>query len=146
MPVIDPSSQLGTFLRSRISELKRPGLADPLQQGKTPELQRDTSKAGIASSLMDSLSLLEPKVRQQLLQRVRALGRDDARQPRKVFQLFMESILMQEFVGSVRQDVDWESLAGPVISQMESDPELSSAIKEAARYLVNAAAAASPEA
>jgi len=95
----------------------------------------------MAGSFMDSLSLLEPKIKQQLLQRVRALGRDDARRPRKVFQLFMESILAQEFAGSAKPDVDWESLASPVIDQMETDPELSLAIKEAARYLVDAAAA-----
>lgn len=145
MPVIDPSSQLGAFLRSRISELKKPEPADALAQNKTPELQRDSSRAATASSFMDSLSLLEPKIKQQLLQRVRALSKDDTRQPRKVFQLFMESMLMQEFVGSAKQDVDWKSLAGPVIELMESDPELSSAIKEAAHYLVDAAVAGSPE-
>jgi len=141
MPVIDPSSQLGAFLRSRVSELKRPEPADALQQGKTPELQREPTRTAIATSFMDSLSLLEPKIRQQLLQRVRALGKDGARQPRKVFQLFMESVLMQEFVGSAKPDIDWDSLASPVIDQMESDPDLSLAIKEAARYLVDAAAA-----
>jgi hypothetical protein len=141
MTLIDPSSQFGAFLRSRISELKRPEPADALAQGKTPGLQRDPPRAGAANSFMDSLSLLEPTIRQQLLQRVRALGRDDARQPRKVFQLFMESILMQEFSGNAKADVDWELLARPVIDQMESDPELSSAIREAAHYLVDAAAA-----
>jgi|GEM_PF-1959817 len=146
MPAIDPSSQLGALLRSRVSELKRPEHADAVAQGKTPELQRDPSRATMANSFMDSLSLLEPKIKQQLLQRVRALSKDDARQSRKVFQLFMESILMQEFLGSVKPDVDWELLASPVIDQMESDPELSVAIKEAARYLVDAAAAAMPTA
>jgi len=140
MPAIDPSSQLGAFLRSRISELRKPEPADALQ-GKTPGLRSDPPRAAIAGSFMDSLSLLEPKIRNQLLQRVRALDNDAARRPRKVFQLFMESILTQEFVGSARPDVDWELLIGPVIDQMESDPELSLAIQEAARYLVDAAAA-----
>ena len=146
MPVIDPSSQLGALLRSRVSELKRSEPADAVAHGKTPELQHDPSRATMANAFMDSLSLLEPKIKQQLLQRVRALSKEHARQPRKVFQLFMESILMQEFLGSAKPDVDWELLASPVIDQMESDPELSVAIKEAARYLADAAATGLPQA
>ncbi len=139
MPIIDPSSRLGAFLRPNATDPKRPAPPDAPSQGKASELQR--GQAGNTNPFLDSLALLEPKLKQQLLQRIRALSREDSRQPRKVFQLFMESVLMQEFVGDAAQDVDWKRLADPVLDQMEFDPELASAIKDAARYLVDAAAA-----
>jgi hypothetical protein len=139
MPIIDPSSRLGAFLRPNAADLKRPAAPDAPSQGKASGLQRDQARN--TNPFLDSLALLEPKIRQQLLQRVRALSKEDARQPRKVFQLFMESVLMQEFVGDAGQDMDWKRLADPVVDQMESDPELASAIKDAARHLIDAAAA-----
>lgn len=139
MPVIDPSSRLGAFLRPNATDPKRPAPSDAPSQEKTSGLQRE--QVGNTNQFLESLALLEPKIKQQLLQRVRALSKEDARQARKVFQLFMEFVLMQEFAGDAGQDMDWKRLADPVVDQMESDPGLASAIKEAARHLVDAAAA-----
>lgn len=139
MPIIDPSSRIGAFLRPNITDLKRPASSDAPSQEKTSELQREQAKN--TNQFLESLALLEPKIKQRLLQRVRALSKEDARQARKVLQLFMESVLMQEFAADAGQDMDWKRLADPVVDQMESDPELAAAIKDAARYLVDAAAA-----
>lgn len=139
MPILDPSSRLGAFLRPNVSDLKRPAPTDAPSQEKISGLQQEHARG--TNPFLESLALLEPKIQQQLLQRVRALSKEDARQARKVFQLFMEFVLMQEFAGDAGQDMDWNRLATPVVEQMESDPGLASAIKEAARHLVDAAAA-----
>ena len=139
MPIIDPSSRLGAFLRPKTAEPNKPVPSEAPSPGKTLELQRNP--AGSTNPFLDSLALFEPKIKQQLLRRVSSLSREDARQPRKVFQLFMEFVLMQEFAGDAAQSLDWKRLADPVIDQMESDPELALAIRDAARHLVDAAAA-----
>lgn len=139
MPIIDPSSRLGAFLRPKAAETNKPAASEAPVSGPPPGLQRDP--AGSTNPFLDSLALFEPKIRQQLMRRVSSLSREDARQPRKVFQLFMEFVLMQEFAGDTAQSLDWKRLADPVIDQMESDPELALAIRDAARHLVDAAAA-----
>jgi len=139
MPIIDPSSRLGAFFRSGAADLNKPAPAEAPAPGKTTGLPPESS--GNTNPFLDSLALFEPRIKQQLLQRVRSLSKEDARQPRKVFQLFMEFVLMQEFTGDTAQSMDWKRLADPVIDQMESDPELALAIREAARHLVDAAAA-----
>lgn len=139
MPIIDPSSRLGAFLRPTTTDPNKPASLDAPSPGKMPGLQHQST--GKSNPFLDSLALFEPQTKQQLLQRVRSLSREDARQPRKVFQLFMECILMQEFAVDTMPNMDLKRLADPVIDQMESDPELALAIREAARHLVEAAAA-----
>ena len=145
MPTIDPSSQLGSFLRTQISELKKSGSADSGVQEKTnvqlagQEPTQATARHANSDSFLETLSLLDPKVKQRLLQRIRSLDGDDPQRPRKVFRFFMESVLSQEFAVALSNDVDLDSLVTPVIDQMESDEELSAAIHKAASHLMSAA-------
>jgi len=139
MPIIDPSSRLGAFFRPNTADPNKAAAPEAPSPEKTTGLPRDAT--GSTNPFLNSLGLFEPRIKQQLLQRVRSLSKEDARQPRKVFQLFMEYVLMQEFTGDAVPNTDWKRLADPVIDQMESDPELALAIREAARHLVEAAAA-----
>lgn len=141
MPVIDPSSRIPAFLRTGQTDAPK-APPDPSIPEKPSQLDGRLPKNG--DSLLGSLAMLEPQVQKQLLQRIRALSREDARQARKVFQLFMESVFKQQFSGRSTADIDWTTLTNPVIDQMEADQELLAAIKEAARHLVQAAAKATP--
>jgi hypothetical protein len=130
MTAIERSSQLLAFLRSRVAE------AQPVDAPNKPAGQPADARGPSAPSEPQTLELLQTRIKQQLLQELRKLDKADPQLPAKAFRLFMSAVLKQQFPPLAGQAAELSRLVEQVTAQMESDPELGPAMKDAAAHLV----------
>lgn len=138
MTAIERSSQLLTFLRSSVAQAQPADAAAHNRSANQPA----ATPGSAAAPLPQTLELLQPKIKQQLLQELRKLDQTDQRLSAKAFRLFMGAVLKQQFPALAGQDAELSRLVDQVTEQMESDPELGLAMEDAAAHLVRNANAA----
>ncbi len=78
----------------------------------------------------------EPDFAERIALRVQGVAIDDPLFKRKVLRIFLETVISAELGVSLPNDVRFSTMIDNVQRQMESDPELSSAIEIALKTLV----------
>lgn len=137
MAQIDHASQLAALIRAQIgaqfrAQQGRGGVAGrKADQDAPPGSETSRREAGLASDDGTAVSL-----RQLVAQRVRALSPDDPQRQRKAFRIFLESVLLEEFGRDRLGDPGFDRLIDQVLQQMEADPELQAAVRQAGDLLL----------
>jgi hypothetical protein len=75
--------------------------------------------------------------------RIRALQPDDPNRGRKAFRIFLESILLNELGENLVNDPSFYDMVDTIHSQMESNPQIADAMRDAVDQLLSASQAAS---
>jgi hypothetical protein len=119
MTSINASAQIAALIRSQVASLRKPsGPATAKKQTKQGQLQEERDIAGL------------------IAQRVLVIDPNDPQRERKAFRIFLESVLLAELGDELINDPAFYQMVEDVQLQMESDPELASAISQAARLLL----------
>jgi hypothetical protein len=116
---IDPASQLAALIRVQVASLRQQAAANgqPNAQSKAP--------AGEKRDLAAQVAL-----------RIQSLRNDDPQRERKAFRMFLETVLLSELGPELVGDPQFQKMVDHVQQQMESDPELARATREAAVLLL----------
>ncbi len=120
------TQQIAATLRLHIAALGAPSQAAK-SKGRSPST-RDPSAAVQP----------EPDFAERIALRVQGVAIDDPLFKRKVLRIFLETVISAELGVSLLNDVRFSTMIDSVQKQMESDPELSSAIASALKTLVPA--------
>jgi hypothetical protein len=133
MPAIDRTSELTALIRLQLSARNDAARKSPPNAKQTSNTERQNAepvprREKSATTSLDSW----------VAQRVAALTPDDPNRRRKVFRIFLESVLTMEFGTELIGDSGFDQLVEQVLVQMESDPELSALIDAATQALIEA--------
>jgi len=128
MTRIDSAAQLAALIRRQVATLRAPArsgqaLASP--DGESAKSSKPTS----AESADDVAGLIS--------RRVRSIDPDDPQRARKAFRVFLESVLLSELGDGLINDPGFYQMVDHVQNQMEADPHLAQAIREAAAVLLS---------
>lgn len=131
MPAIDRTSELTALIRLQLSARNDAARKSPPNSKQASNTERKNAepvplREKSATTSLDSL----------VAQRVAALTHDDPHRRRKVFRIFLESVLTMEFGTQLIGDSGFDQLVEQVLVQMESDPELSAMIDAATQALI----------
>jgi hypothetical protein len=119
MTSINASAQIAALIRSQVASLRKPsGPTGAKKQAKQGRLQEERDIAGL------------------IAQRVLVIDPDDPQRERKAFRIFLESVLLAELGDELINDPAFYQMVEDVQLQMEGDPELASAISQAAKLLL----------
>jgi hypothetical protein len=119
MTSINASAQIAALIRSQVASLrKQSGPTGAKKQAKQGALQEERDIAGL------------------IAQRVLVIDPDDPQRERKAFRIFLESVLLAELGDELINDPAFYQMVEDVQLQMEGDPELASAISQAAKLLL----------
>jgi hypothetical protein len=127
MTAVDPASQLAALIRVQVAALRRRHEA----AGGKPDRRHAPPPAESAGATPDLASVVAD--------RIRALERDDPQRERKAFRFFLETVILSELGQALVNDPSFPVMLDHVQQQMESDPELAQAAREAAQVLLAAA-------
>lgn len=125
MTQIDGASRLAALIRTQVATLgKTAGRAEAggaKNEAVSGGARKRTANDGDLASV--------------IARRVSAIDPNDPDRPRKAFRVFLESVLLAEFGEALMNDARFFQLVDDVQKQMESEPEIAEAIKEASRLL-----------
>lgn len=130
---IDKTGHLTSLIRLHFAAHGAAAHNKPTSSKQTPKLSRKDQ----ASATRDKYSTKEA-LNSWVAQRVAALTPDDPQRRRKVFRIFLESVLALEFGPQLIGDNDFDQLVEKVLVHMESDSELNTMMNEAALALLEA--------
>ena len=125
MPSLDPTSQLAALIRVQVAALRRH------QPGRKPPASDKASTGATPTGTPDLASVVA--------KRVRAISADDPDRERKALRVFLETVLLSELGPELVNDAGFATMVDHVQEQMTSDPELSSAARQAAQTLLKSA-------
>lgn len=121
MTSIDPNVRLLAYLREQAQALRRqPSSTSPQQ----PDFSWDRSSGAGESPA------------QVLARKIAAVDRDDPQARRKVFRVYLESVLLQELGAALAADPGFTALIDRVQDTMESDAGLREAMEQAGALLL----------
>lgn len=123
MTSIDPAQQLAALIRVQVAALRQ-RQAPQAGNGRATPARQDDAMADPASVAA---------------QRIRAIPGDDPQRERKALRLFLETVLLAELGESLVNDPAFATMVDHVQRQMESEPQLAQASREAARLLLKSA-------
>lgn len=124
MTQIDGASRLAAMIRTEVASL---GSRRTNASGTRKEAsKRDATHAAGQ----------DPDLAAVIARRIAAIDPNDANRGRKAFRVFLESVLLAEFGEALMNDAHFYQLVDEVQKQMETDPEIAAAIKEATRLLI----------
>jgi hypothetical protein len=134
MTSIDPAAQLTVYLRSQLAGLQRTapvGLpAHRSSQSSAPSTSRGHTRPGHpAAPPREDLA-------QAIARRVSVIEPADPDRRRKVFRVFLESMLLEEWGAQLINDPAFYQLVETVHSQMAADARLQSLMDQAADRLL----------
>jgi len=118
MTSIDPSAQLAALIRGQVQSLRK--VANRSQQ-KIKQQPDGQPQKDIASLIAQRVSIIDP---------------DDPQRERKAFKIFLESVLIAELGETLANDPAFYTMVEAIQQQMESDPELVTAIHSATKLLL----------
>jgi hypothetical protein len=122
MTRIDATSQLAALIQRQLAALKSPGrLAEA-----APSPQQT---GGAEAATHESLASL-------IARRVRMIDPDDPQRGRKAFRVFLESVLLAELGKDLINDAAFYQMVDHIQLEMETDPQLGPAVREAASLLL----------
>jgi len=131
---IDPTLELVGMIRRQLAAAlpARPAAAQsrPRRRGPAPR------QAGAGGDPRAGLGAADSTIAATIAARVRALAQDDPFKERKVFRIFLESVLLREWGPAVREEAAFQTLLEKVQRLMESDPSLQAAMQRAGRMLL----------
>ena len=125
MPGLDPTSQLAALIRLQVTSLRR-------QQAGSKAAARQQPSANDSAAATSDLAAL-------ITQRVRAISPGDPQRERKALRVFLETVLLSELGSNLLNDPGFAPMVDHVQSEMEADPDLALAAREAAQVLLNSA-------
>ena len=125
MPGLDPTSQLAALIRLQVTSLRRQ------QAGSKAAVRQQLAPKDSAAATTDLATLVA--------QRVRSIGPDDPQRERKALRVFLETVLLSELGPNLLNDPGFGSMVDHVQSEMEADPDLAAAAREAAQILLKSA-------
>ena len=125
MPGLDPTNQLAALIRVQVASLRRQ------QAGKHSPASPKASSGGAPSATPDLAALVA--------QRVRSISPDDPERERKALRVFLETVLLSELGPDLVNDASFATMVDHVQKQMNSDPDLASAARDAAQTLLKSA-------
>ena len=125
MPGLDPTSQLAALIRVQVASLRRQ------QMGKKAAAREQLPSSDSAAATPDLAALVA--------QRVRAISPDDPQRERKALRVFLETVLLSELGSNLLNDPGFGSMVDHVQSEMEADPDLAVAARQAAQILLKSA-------
>jgi hypothetical protein len=117
---IDPATQLAALIRVQVASLRR-------QQAAASGRPDAPAKTALAEN---------GDLAAQVATRIRSLRGDDPQRERKAFRMFLETVLLSELGPELVGDPQFQKMVDHVQQQMESDPELAKATREAAVLLL----------
>ncbi|HSV48029.1 MAG TPA: hypothetical protein VLJ58_19720 [Ramlibacter sp.] len=120
MTRIHAADQLAALIRAQLAPLRqRAGRRGaPALAADAPATAASTDLAGLVA------------------QRIHSIGADDPQRERKAFRIFLETVLLSELGQDLVNDPSFQLMVDQVQSQMESDPELARATRQAAQALL----------
>jgi hypothetical protein len=124
---LDPANQLAALIRRQVAQLRK-------RQGASRPGSGAATAANEAAEAKDLAAVVAD--------RIRAIPATDPDRERKAFRLFLETVLVSELGAAVANDPSFAVMVDHVQQQMESDPQLAQASRDAARLLLKAAAGA----
>jgi hypothetical protein len=127
VPSLDPTNQLAALIRVQVASLRRQ------QAAKQSPAGPKASSGGAAAPTPDLATLVA--------QRVRSIGRDDPQREHKALRVFLETVLLAELGGELINDPGFATMVDHVQQQMNSDPDLAAAARDAAQTLLKSAGA-----
>ncbi len=125
MTPLDPANPLAALIRVQVASLRK---REAGRSAGSPSQAAPTEQAGGAGDLAGVVA-----------QRIRAIPEDDPDRERKAFRLFLETVLLSELGEQLVSDPSFTVMVDHVQRQLESDPELAQASREAARALLKSA-------
>jgi hypothetical protein len=120
---VDPATQLAALIRVQVASLRR------REEVKAKIGRRPAAAADKTSAAPRDLATL-------VAQRIRSIAPEDPQRERKAFRMFLETVLLSEFGQSLVGDPAFVQMVDQVQGQMEKDPELAQASRDAARLLL----------
>jgi hypothetical protein len=120
---IDPATQLAALIRVQVASLRR------REEVKTKIGRRPAAAPDKTSGAPRDLAAL-------VAQRIRSIAPEDPQRERKAFRMFLETVLLSELGQSLVGDPAFVQMVDQVQGQMEKDPELAQASRDAARLLL----------
>jgi len=123
MTRIDANGQLAALIQRQLAALKSPGRL--AQTASSPQ----TQAGGAEPTTHESLASL-------IARRVRMIDPDDPQRGRKAFRVFLESVLLAELGKDLINDAAFYQMVDHIQFQMETDPQLGPAVREAAPLLL----------
>jgi hypothetical protein len=128
LTAVDPAAQLASLIRVQVASLRR-------QAARKAPGERDVSSQAAAN---DDPA---PDLAGVVAQRIRTIAPTDPQRERKAFRMFLETVLLSELGQQLVNDPSFASMVDHVQAQMENDPDLARAAREAAQLLLRNAAA-----
>ncbi len=129
MTRIDAAAALGALLKSQLEVTARAtaGSANAPATEQRAQKGKDQAKAETRGALQ-----LEP----QMVRRVREISEKDPERRRKVFRVFLESVLLKQLGFSTAADADFIRLVDRVMHEIDSDAALRESSLVAADVLI----------
>jgi len=125
MSNVDPTARLAALMRAQVAALRRQPGTKRASGGAAP-------KASGAHSL-------EPDFASIVAQRLKAIDPEDPAREQMAVRIYLESVILSELGGNLVNDPAFSLLVDDVHKQMSADPELASALSEAAGLLLGRA-------
>lgn len=123
MTSIDPTNQLAALIRGQVKTLR--------QRQAATKGTRTPVRSGSAAPTTDLATLVAA--------RIGLIDPDDTQKERKALRIFLETVLLSELGQELVTDPAFAQMVDHVQQQMESDPELAHASREAAQLLLKSA-------
>jgi hypothetical protein len=116
---IDPAGRVAALIRSQVASLRRTaGARDASTPAPIP--RKGAGRQSLAGVIA---------------QRLQSIDAQDPQRDRRVFRIFLESVLLAELGDDLINDPVFATMVDGIQQQMEGDPELAPMIHQAARLL-----------
>ena len=128
---LDSLSALSAIVRAQLSAARQ--LADPTKTAAKSSGNQG-GRLRPPSQDDDSDSALQSEA--QLMSRIRSIRPDDEERQKKVFRMFLESVIADEFGPTVSETASFEHIIDRVLAHMYADADLRDASDTAAEVLL----------
>lgn len=127
---LNSGDELAALMRVQIASLRRK--ADPGQAARLKDRPASARpKNGIAAANTDLASIAA--------ERIRGIQPDDPQKSQKAIRIFLESMLLAELGPNLVADPEFARMVDHVQRQLESNPELAQATRQATEVLLKSA-------
>lgn len=131
---VDQTQQWVRIIRRFTKQPAQPAAQPATAAAVSPGLVPGASLGNNSAPLTETA--IPPGLEQIIASRIAAIDRDSPQRERHAFRVFLESVLLSEFGVGLASEARFAPWVEQVLQQMETDPELSVAIHEAGRLLL----------
>ncbi|CAN7565745.1 hypothetical protein LJR129_004097 [Acidovorax sp. LjRoot129] len=128
MTRIDTAAAINALLKFQADSTRR----SKMNSGDKAGTARGPGEGDESLGIADGTLLLERSLRL----RMRTIAEDDPQRPRKVFRMFVESVLLKQLGPSLAMDGEFARIVDMVLQRIDEDPELRESSSLAATVLI----------